>query len=269
MVETDPGYFGSADHIAVQRRAHRLWPFLKHDPRLCHAGRNINSVALASQDIEAVAALAHELGFVGNEFVEESDRDNHTAALVRAGLRITQYNILASNDHTRELSHQILAEHPLPDNFRMIDIAGSGDTGLVRAFQQLNDDCGVATLPAYILRGEEMPVTAALLLDQNGEPAATAGCVLRHPPGTRFGGAVWTGLLATRPDLRGRSLARTVFAHVNLAAYEKLEATMLYAMVQPGNEPSQAACRAAGLTGSRWWALGATSPESFGGEFTR
>ena len=44
---------------------------------------------------------------------------------------------------------------------------------------------------------------------------------------------------------------------------------MLYAMVQPGNEPSQAACRAGGLTLSRWWALGGTSPETFRGVFTR
>lgn len=265
----DPGYFGGEDHVAVQRRAHRLWPFLRHDPRLCNAGRNINAAGPALDDADEFAALAHELGFLGNEFLEDAIKDDYVAALEDRGLKVAQFNMLVSDDGTREHSSRILADWPLPEGFRIVEIGRDSDPAQVQSFQRLNDECGVATLPGYVLRGESVPVVASLMLDGNGEAAAAAGCVARHLPGSRFAGSVWTGLLATRSDLRGRGLARIVFAHVNLAAYERLGANMLYAGVRPGNEPSQAACRAAGLGSSNWWLVGATSPERFAGEFTR
>jgi len=266
---SDPGYFGGEDHVAVQRRAHRLWPFLKHDARLCNAGRNINAAGPSLDDADEIAALAHELGFMGSEFVEDALMDGYTAALESRGLNVARFNMLVSDDRTREISQRILADQPLPEGFRIVEIGSDSDPALVLAFQRLNDECGVATLPGYVLRGESIPVVASMMLDGNGDAAATAGCVARQSPGSRFVGSVWTGLLATRPDLRGRGLARIVFAHVNLAAYERLGATMLYAGVRPGNVPSQAACRAAGLGSSNWWIAAATSPERFAGEFTR
>ncbi len=265
----DPGYFGGEDHVAVQRRAHRLWPFLQHDPRLCNAGRNINSSGPSLEDADDFAALAHELGFLGNEFLEDAIKDSYVAAMEDRGLKVAQFNMLVSDNETREHSQRILADRPLPGGFRIVEIGRDSDPAQVQSFQWLNDECGVATLPGYVLRGDSMPVVASLMLDCNGEPAATAGCVARHPPGSRFAGSVWTGLLATRPDLRGQGLARIIFAHANLAAYERLGATLLYAGVRPGNEPSQAACRAAGLGSSNWWLVGATSPGRFAGEFTR
>jgi len=265
----DPGYYGGEDHVAVQRSAHRLWPFLKQDPRLCNAGRNINVAGPSLADTDEIAALAHELGFVGCEFLEDAIKDAYVAAMEARGLNVAQFNMLVSDDATRDHSRRILADWPLPEGFRIVDIDDKSDPALVPEFQRLNDECGVATLPGYVLRGQAMPVVASIMLDGNGDAAATAGCVARHPPGSRFAGSVWTGLLATRPDLRGRALARIIFAHANLMAYERLGATLLYAGVRPGNAPSQAACRAAGLGPSDWWLAGAVSPARFAGEFTR
>ncbi len=155
---------------------------------------------------DGIAALAHELGYLGGEFLEDAIKDDYGAALERRGLNVGQFNMLVSDDGTRDHSRRILADRPLPEGFRIVEIDRDSDPALMLAFQRLNDDCGVATLPAYVLRGESMPVVASLMQDGNGEAAATAGCNARHPPGSRFAGSVWTGLLATRPDLRGRRI---------------------------------------------------------------
>jgi GNAT superfamily N-acetyltransferase len=265
----DPGYFGDEDHVAVQRRAHRLWPFLQHDPRLCHTGRNIAVSGPALADVDKFAALTHELGVLGNEFLEDEIKDTYVTALEDRGLKVAQFNIFVSDERTYERSKRILADRRLPEGLRIVEIGHDSDPTQVQAFQRLNEECGVATLPRYVLRGEAMPVMARGVVDGKGEVVATAGCVARHPPGSLRSGSIFTGFLATRPDLRGQGLAGIVFAHVNLAAYERLGATLLYAGVRPGNVPSQAACRAAGLDMSRWWFVVATSSERFDGEFTR
>lgn len=140
---------------------------------------------------------------------------------------------------------------------------------MVRAFQEANDACGVAALPGYVLRGGARPITATAVTGPDGTIIATGCAMARHNPKGPLADTIWTGLLATRPNWRGRGIAKAVFAHIAVRAYAELGAKWIYAAVQEDNPASQATCWAIGLRPSGYWTVAAIHPGRHARGFTR
>ena len=59
-------FFGNESQINLQQRYYRLWQYLKAHPRLSFVGRAIGIDDPALDEVENLAGLTMELGFLGH-----------------------------------------------------------------------------------------------------------------------------------------------------------------------------------------------------------
>jgi RimJ/RimL family protein N-acetyltransferase len=130
--------------------------------------------------------------------------------------------------------------------------------------------CGVAPLPGYILRGQEITTVAEMVINAQDEVVATGTGIFRHNPEGSYGKAAHVGFLATEPSQRGKGFARLLLARIILASYEEYAAELVHTGVRSDNIPSQRVCRNCGLEDSGMYFLGVVYPQKIEqAEFTR
>lgn len=254
----------------LQRRYYRLWPYLKAHPRLSFVGRAIGIDDPTLDEIEDLAGLAMELGFLAMAFTRATIADELRSALEERGLKVGIWQHLVSNEMT-ESTCRLAAASPLPSSeYRVARISPATRLEQLIRFQELMQRCGVAPLPGYILRGQEMPTIAEMVIATGDEVVATGVGIFRHNPEGSYGKAAHVGFLATEPSQRGKGFARLLLARIILACFEEYEAELVHTGVRPDNVPSQRVCRKCGLEDSGMYFLGVTNPQTVEqAEFTR
>jgi predicted acetyltransferase len=166
-----------------------------------------------------------------------------------------------SNEKTELSSRSVVASLHLPFGYIIKRISATTPPHRLHQFQKLMQSCGVAPLPGYILRGQEIPTVAEMVITPQDEVVATGVGIFRHSLESSYEKAAHVGFLATEPSQRGNGFARLLLARIILASYEEYEAELVYTGVRADNVPSQRVCRNCGLEDSGMYNLAVVYPQ--------
>ncbi len=263
-------FFGNESQVKLQQRCYRLWPYLKAHPRMSFVGRAIGIDDPGLDEVENLVGLTMELGFLSLAFTRATIVDELRSALEAHGLKVGIWQHLVSTEKTKLSCHSVVASLHPPPEYQIERISAATPPGQLHKFQKLMQSCGVAPLPGYILRGQEIPTVAEMIITPQDEVVATGVGIFRHNPEGSYGKAAHVGFLATEPNQRGKGFARLLLARIILASYEESGAELVHTGVRADNIPSQRVCRNCGLEDSGMYFLGVAHPQIMGqAEFTR
>ena len=263
-------FFGNQIQQILQQRYYRLWPYLKVHPRLSFVGRAIGIDDPRLDEVEDIIGLTMDLGFLSLVFIRPTIVDELISSLEGNGLKVGIWQHLVSNEETKLSSLSVVGSLHLPPNYSIERVSVETHPHQLRKFQKLMQSCGVAPLPGYILRGQEIPTVAEMIINAQDEVMATGVGIFRHNPGGFYGKAAHVGFLATESSQRGNGFARLLLARIILASYEEYAAELVHTGVRSENIPSQRVCQNCGLEDSGMYCLGVTNPQIMkGAEFTR
>ena len=263
-------FFGNETQLNLQQRYYRLWPYLKAHPRLSFVGRAIGIDDPRLDEVEDLVGLTRELGFLPMAFTRAAIVDELRSALEEHGLEVGIWQHLVSNKQTESSCHTVVASIHPPPGYQIEPISTATPPDLLHKFQKLMQSCGVAPLPGYILRGQETPTVAEMIITAQDEVVATGVGIFRHNPEGSYRKAAHVGFLATEPSQRGKGFARLLLARIILASYEEFAAELVHTGVRSDNIPSQRVCWNCGLDDSGMYFLGAAYPQIIDqAEFTR
>ena len=254
-------FFGSESQVNLQQRLYRLWQYLKAHPRLSFAGRGIAIDDPALDEVEKLAGLTMELGFLAMAFTRAAIVDELRSALEEYGLKVGIWQHLVSNEKTESRCRSVVTSLPLPPGYRIDRISAETSPEQLRSSQELMQSCGVNALPGYILRGYEVPTVAEMVINAQDEVVAVGAGLFRHKPEGLYGKAAHVGFLATKPGQRGKGFGRLLFAQIILACYQEFTAEIVHTGVRADNVPSQRVCRKCGLEDSGMYFLGVVNPQ--------
>ena len=262
--------FGNDSQVNLQNRYYRLWPFLKAHPRLSFVGRAIGIDAPALNEVESLVGLTMELGILSMAFTKATIVKELCSAFEENGLEVGFWHHLVSTSKTETSCQSVVASIHLPTGYQIKRISTSTPRHHIQKVQRLMQNCGVAPLPGYILRGQYIPTVAEMILTAQDEVVAIGASIFRHSPEGSYRKAAHVGFLATDPSQRGNGFARLLLARIILASYEEFAADLLHTGVRSDNIPSQQVCRICGLEDSGMYCLGVTHPQIIKqAEFTR
>ena len=263
-------FFGSESQVNLQQRLYRLWQYLRAHPRLSFAGRGIAIEDPALDEVEKLAGLTMELGFLAMAFTRAAIVDELRSALEEHGLMVGLWQHLVSNEKTESRCRSVVTSLQLPPGYRIDRISADTSPEQLRSFQELMQSCGVNALPGYILRGHEIPTVAEMLINPQDEVVAVGAGLFRHNPQGAYGKAAHVGFLATEPSQRGKGFGRLLLARIILACYQEYAAELVHSGVRADNVPSQRVCRKCGLEDSGMFFVGVVYPQLFAqAELTR
>lgn len=254
-------FFGNENQRNLQKKYYRLWPYLKADTRLSFVGRAIGIDDPKLEEVEKIIGLTKELGFLSLAFTRPSILDGLCSAFEAKGLKVGIWQHWVSNEKTKPSCHSIEASLQIPPNYTIERVSPEIQPLQMQKLQELMQNCGVAPLPGYILRGQEIPTIAEMIITPQDEIVATGASIFRHNPDGVYGKAAHVGFLATENGHRGKGLARLLLARVILASYEKFSAELVHTGVRPDNIPSQRVCQSCGLEDSGMYCLGVIYPQ--------
>lgn len=262
--------FGNERAVNLQQRYYRLWQFLKAHPRLSFVGRAIGIDDPTLDEVESIVGLTMELGFLAIAFTRATIVDDLRSALEEHGLKVGIWQHLVSDEKTESICQSVVTSRHPPPGYEIERVLATTPAHQLRSLQELMQDCGVAPLPGYILRGQEAPAVAEMVITPQGEIAATGVSIFRHHPKGPYGKAAHVGFLATEPSQRGKGFARLLLARIILASYQEYEAELVHTGVRADNVPSQRVCQSCGLADSGMFFLGVAYPQLLErAEFTR
>jgi predicted acetyltransferase len=211
-----------------------------------------------------------ELGFLSMAFTRATIVDELRSALEEHGLEVGIWQHLVSNEKTESSCHSVVASIHPPPGYQIERISAATPPHQLHKFQKLMQNCGVASLPGYILRGQEIPTVSEMVITAQDEVVATGVGIFRHNPEGSYRKAAHVGFLATEPSQRGKGFARLLLARIILASYEEYAAELVHTGVRSENIPSQRVCRNCGLEDSGMYFLGVAYPQIIKqAEFTR
>lgn len=252
--------FGSDSQIKLQQRYYRLWPYLKAHPRISFVGRALGVDDPSLDEVDQLAGLVMELGFLSLAFTRPAVAQELAAELQAHGLEVGFWQHLLSNEQTASNSRAVAASRHLPPGYKIARIDAATPPEQIVGCQELMQTCGVAPLPGYILRGQEVPAIAEVLINSRHRIVATGVSIFRHNPTGPYAKAAHVGFLATEPAERGQGFAQLLLARINLASIEERGASLLHTGVRAANEVSQHVCRQCGLEDSGRFFLGVVYP---------
>ena len=254
-------FFGSESQVNLQQRYYRLWQYLKVHPRLSFGGRAICIDDPELDEVENLAGLTKELGFLPLAFTRAAIVDELRSALEGHGLKVGLWQHLVSNEETESRCGSVVTSIHLPAGYRIDRISAKSSPEQIHSFQKLMQSCGVNALPGYILRGQEIPAVAEMVINPQDEVVAVGAGLFRHNPEGAYGKAAHVGFLATEPSQRGNGFGRLLLARIILACYQESGAEFVYTGVRADNAPSQRVCRKCGLEDSGNFFVGVVYPE--------
>jgi RimJ/RimL family protein N-acetyltransferase len=263
-------FYGNQAQVNLQQRCYRLWSELKANPRFSFVGRAIGLDDPGLEDVEGIIDLTTELGFLSLAFTKSTIVDELCSALETHGLKTGIWQHLLSTQKTKSRCHSLEASLHLTPEYRIERISMATSPDLLHQVQELMQSCGVAPLPGYILRGQEIPTLAEFVITPLDEVVATGAGIFRHNPAGPYGKAAHVGLLATEQSHRGKGFARLLLARIILACYDEFGAEFVHTGVRTDNIPSQRVCSDCGLADSGMYFVGVFYPQIMEqAEFTR
>lgn len=159
------------------------------------------------------------------------------------------------------IARDIVATRALPDGLTLEWLAADTRAATRQSLARCALDCGVLPPVLTVLSGKTQPGVCAMACDAEGDVVAcAAAAAFLHPDHPLGGVECWWGMLATRADHRGRSLALILGAQAMCRMHDNFGFTRFFTGVEPGNRPSEAVCARMGLARDGMSILALTDP---------
>lgn len=256
-----PEYFGTADQQALLRRGAAAHLITRDDPRFSYYGRTVGVPSTQDAPTETVFALARLQG--NSNFADMADDeypDTHQAAL-DAGLSPMRYAKWQGDADALKAAHQITANSPLPDIYKMSQLSQETSPETRRSLATTCLSCGVLPPSLSVLTGAQHAAILLMALAADGTVVACAAAAAYlhrdHPLGKSD---CWWGMLSVHPDHRGQALSLTLGARVILEMNAIYGFSRFMTGVEPGNGPSEAVSAKMGLSHEGRSILGVADP---------
>ena len=153
---------------------------------------------------------------------------------------------MADRSEALAAAERILARS-LPHDLTPVGMHVPADAPIVRRVQRILAANGISPFSASMLVGELVPATTIALANSDGAIVATAHAYHPHNNFSRFHDAAWGGLVAVAKSQRGKKLGNYVNAMMVRAAFDRLDAGLIYELASATNLPSRRMIKSCGL----------------------
>ena len=257
--------FGSADQVALMRRAKSSWTLVLDDASYSFYGR---MVSLCNPGIDApdrVGALARLQGATSCQYYPAAQASRLSAALDARGIRTSRYEQCWGGEDAVAASRRLLDQHSLPDDLTVVTVDADTPPAQVADLAQLSLDCEVMPVDGSPMRGLSRRGVCLLATDLDGKAVATASSYLsNHPSSPHATDAFW-GMLATRQDRRGERIGLLLGARAIVSMWETHGARAFTTGVEKDNSASMPLRSRLGVIVSDWVFIGCIDPGTFAG----
>jgi len=263
MADVPAEFFGAPPQQAMQRLGAALWPLVSANPRFAYEGRFVAIDAPDVADLDAMGSLVALQGGTGAFFVDAAKEAALLAGLKARGLTTDRWDHLMADASAVPVCRALVENYRVPEGFVLRELGADTPQAEMAAFAAMAMDCGVNAPAGRVFRGGR-PSVLFVIADAAGDIIACSGAVARHEAGSPFADASWWGMLATRPDVRGRGFSRYLGALALLAMADRHGKRRYYTGVRPDNAVSQKLCRSLGLGDHGLAVIAALDPARFG-----
>lgn len=261
---TPPRYFGNEGQQRMQAAADSLWTLVQDDPRYAYAGRAVGINAPEAQDAPRVMALARIQGATLSGYVARDVLETFKAAAASDGLSTDQWDHFCGGAACIETCAAYARAFHLPGGYTVHrNGPETGDSD----FDRMADTalaCGVLPPAAAALQGLTRQGVCFWLEAPDGGAAACAGAVLGGHPESRMSRTAWWGMLATRPEDRGKSLSLYLGALAVLYLHETCGAEEFFTGIRSDNHVSRHLCAKLGVVPTSLACMAVLDPVFFG-----
>lgn len=241
-------FWGDAEAIARQKRLLDRRPLLRSTPFLSSGGRLLGYTDPTLGSWDVAAPLADEDGILGLLLMTRPEADAIVADGLGDGWRTDYWDALTGGaDAVIKASDRVLASSKLPDGWAAEAMQVPRDAD-IEDMQRLNANCGVASNPAHVFRGETHPALSVLVRDADGRAMAMAWAGLFFHPDGPCAGTVFVGLVSVADEARGLGLGTYVNARVLVESHATMGWSRATEFVAADNIPSRRMVLACGLS---------------------
>ena len=256
-----PDFFGSDEQQAVLRRGQAMHQITRNISHCAYYGRTVGIVSPSDAPLETVTALAQLQGNSNFAMVPNGDIAPLSEQAKASGFIPTIYARWVGSEESLTTSRDIIANRPLPDGLTLDWLGPDTPAPTRQALANCALSCNVLPPALSVLSGQVQPGVCALARDGSGDViACAAAAAFFHQEHAMGGVECWWGMLATRADHRGRSLALILGAAAMCRMHDLYRFTRFFTGVEPGNGPSEAVCSRMGLGRTGLSTLGLTDP---------
>lgn len=207
-----PEYFGHDAAIHVQKSLRNMQPEISNTPSLSNGGRVLNVLEPDVYGWDNIARYLKDHPFVSLTAVPK--HKTMAKARERFGDEVDLpywEAFFGEPSGVLPACQQIVDTRPLPEGWRLSSEIGL-PVDLLDAFQNLNNENGVAPTPGYYLRGEIFPSICTMVWDDTGKMVGNANATMRYHPEGRFGGTLFAGAVSVSGDRRRMGLGTLINA---------------------------------------------------------
>jgi hypothetical protein len=241
------GYFGTEIQIRLQRRSDERAEWTRATPGACHIARMLGADDLDRLGWQAVFDILEEDGAFGFRLIAEDRAAELAETLTGRGYRVDFWDVfMADRSEALPAVRGILARS-LPHDLTPVGMDVPADAPIVRRVQEFVAANGISPFSASMLVSEIVPATTIALADSDGAIVAAAHAYLPHNSFSRFHDAAWGGLVAVAESQRGKKLGSYVNAMMVRAAFDRLDAGLIYELASATNLPSRRMIESCGL----------------------
>lgn len=239
---------------------------LKEDRRFAFQGRIVLLSEPGEDMVEIMVALAKLQGGSVCNYFPQNKAQQTKSDLEKQGLGVVQHDHLRGTTTCLDASLKAVETFSLPEDINVAVIDETTSPCIVRDVAEMSENCGVMSVPGWVMRGTGPKGVFLVAQNAVGEPVACAASFMCHPKNSSHSEDAFWGMLATRPDRRGQGLAFLLGAKAIVHMWNTHNARGFITGVSAENSSSKALCRKLGLSETGWKYLSCIDDTVFGGE---
>jgi Acetyltransferase (GNAT) family len=243
-----PEFFGSDAAVHTQKSLRDMQAEIDRTPSLSNGGRILNILEPDRYGWENIAHYLDGHPYVSLTAVPKQQTLAKAREVFGNDVDLPYWEaFFGKPDNVLPACQQILTSRPLANGWRIAsEVALSAD--MLDAFQDLNNENGVAPTPGYYLRGEACPSICTMVWDDSGKMVGNANATMRYHPQGRLGGTLFAGAVSVSGARRRLGLGTLVNAAMLCDAHAAFGWTRVLEQAKADNTASCGMIRKCGLT---------------------
>ena len=241
------GYVGTEQQIILQKSADDAFDWMSTTAGACNPGRSLGTDDPDRLGWDKILEILDRDKIFAFRLMRSDQVAQIAGTLSKYGYRLDLWDVFIVDRSKSERKTSTILANGLPDGFsERSPLEGDEhpDTMKVQSFMVAN---GVVPFSGSMLAGVFGPVTTIVILDGQGEIAATAHGYLPHNKFSQHHESAWGGLVAVSPAHRGKGLGKYVNAKMVSNCFSVLGAKTVHELVTESNIPSRRMVEASGL----------------------
>lgn len=240
-------YYGSAEQIRLQQRAHESIGWMGSTPGACNPGRFLGTDNPSLLGWDFIFKTLGQDGAFGFRLVPAEECADIKSRLAENGYRIDFWDVFVAGAEQIEDACRELADEALPEGLHQMDEGDFRKPEIIRSIQSFMHHNGIAPFHGAMLSGETGPCELIVFADAGNNIAATAYGYFPHNRFSPHALNAWGGLVAVDEAQRGRRLGIRVNALMALSCVRKHGAVRVHELVSQTNETSRRMVQRCGL----------------------